>query len=476
MEKAEALWRSRIQAEKEEKEEAARRRRQAEVNGARWELVRLEQQRSPDIDPGVRPVLLFRAQNAVLAAVAAATTKACSAGCGRVKHRAAFSKKQWSARAVRRCLDCVQAGGEPKICAHGKGAFDCAACISIVTREAEAEAKAEALWQKSRAAADEEDKVNTKYAEAVSVAAEECAEDVKGQTCYICTQALHWKTKEGLVRMCACRGTAGFAHVSCLAEQAKILVAEAKENNLDHKVKNERWARWYDCSLCEQEYHGVVLCALGWACWKTYVGRPETDSYRCCAMGGLGQGLESAGHYEDALTVREALLSTERRVGASEESILVTRGGLANTYSALKRDEEAMSMRQGIYSAYLELYGEDHGETLRAANNYASTLLDLGRLKEARSLLRKTISAAQRVLGEGHRLALKMRWNYAKALYKDDGATLDDLREAVGMLEDTVRTGQRVFGGAHPITKGIEFHLRKARAALRARETPPRSA
>ena len=66
-----------------------------------------------------------------------------------------------------------------------------------------------------------------KYKEAVAVAAEACAEDTRGQTCYICTQALHWKTKEGLVRMCACRGTAGFAHVSCLAEQAKILCAEA---------------------------------------------------------------------------------------------------------------------------------------------------------------------------------------------------------------------------------------------------------
>ena len=54
---------------------------------------------------------------------------------------------------------------------------------------------------------------------------EKCAEDTKGQTCYICTQALHWKTKEGLVRMCSCRGTAGFAHVSCLAEQAKIFVS-----------------------------------------------------------------------------------------------------------------------------------------------------------------------------------------------------------------------------------------------------------
>ena len=128
---------------------------------------------------------------------------------------------------------------------------------------------------------------NKKYSEAVSVAAEACAEDTKGQTCFICTQALHWKTKEGLVRGCACRGTAGFAHVSCLAEQAKILVAEALENNLDKM--NERWLRWCVCSLCEQKYHGVVQCALGWACWKTYVGRPETDQLLGLPMNLLGE-------------------------------------------------------------------------------------------------------------------------------------------------------------------------------------------
>ena len=125
-------------------------------------------------------------------------------------------------------------------------------------------------------------------------------------------------------------------------------------------------------------------------------------------------------------------------------------------------------MRQGVYSACLERYGEDHEETLRAANNYASTLLDLGRLKEARSLLRKTISAAQRVLGEGHRLALKMRRAYAQSLYMDPGAMLDDLREAVTTLEDTERIARRVFGGAHPIAAGIEHHLQNARAALQA--------
>ena len=59
--------------------------------------------------------------------------------------------------------------------------------------------------------------------------------------------------------------------MSCLAEQAKILFAEAEENNLDLKVLNARWNRWHTCSLCEQMYHGVVRCALGWACWKTYV-------------------------------------------------------------------------------------------------------------------------------------------------------------------------------------------------------------
>ena len=79
---------------------------------------------------------------------------------------------------------------------------------------------------------------------------------------------------------------------------------------------------------------------------------------------------------------------------------------------------------------------------------------------------------ARRVLGESHDLTLRMRWSYAAALYKDDGATLDDLRESVTTLEETERTMRRVLGGAHPLTTGIEADLRKARAALRARETP----
>ena len=110
---------------------------------------------------------------------------------------------------------------------------------------------------------------------------------------------------------------------------------------------------------------------------------------------------------------------------------------------------------------------------MAAANNYAASLISLQRFKEVRSLLRKTIPVARRVLGESNELTLRMKALYARALYRADDATLDDLREAVTTLEDAGRIARRVMGGAHPLTVDIEDELRDARAALRARETPP---
>ena len=122
----------------------------------------------------------------------------------------------------------------------------------------------------------------------------------------------------------------GVAHVSCLAEQAKIMVAEAEENNLGLKEGKLRFARWSSCGLCEQKYHGVVCCALGWACWKTYVGRLEADSARRMAMTQLGNGLDAAKHREDALSVREAELSTLRGIGVPEGYVLIAQPGVSS--------------------------------------------------------------------------------------------------------------------------------------------------
>ena len=84
---------------------------------------------------------------------------------------------------------------------------------------------------------------------------------------------------------------------------------------------------------------------------------------------------------------------------------------------------------------------------------------------------------ARRLFGDSHELTLNMRCNYAITLYRDDDATLGDLREAVATLEDTTLTARRVLGGTHPDTVHIVLNLRdacaRARAALRARDTPP---
>jgi len=127
-------------------------------------------------------------------------------------------------------------------------------------------------------------------------------------------------------------------------------------------------------------------------------------------------------------------------------------------------------MQRDVYFGRLKLSGEEQDTTLRAANNYVSSLIDLQRFEEAKALLRKTITVARRVLGESHELTLTMWRVYARALYMDPAATLVDLRKAVTTLEELVPTARRVLGGAHPDVEGIETSLGCARAALCARE------
>ena len=160
------------------------------------------------------------------------------------------------------------------------------------------------------------------------------------------------------------------------------------------------WNRWASCSLCEREYHGIVKCALGWACWKTYVGRPEADWARRAAMSVLGNGLDAVGHNADALVVQEAELAMKRRFGVSENAILNTQNNIANTYQSLGQSEQALQLKQDVYSGMLKLKGEESRNTILAANNYANGLLTLERYAEAKSLLRKMIPLARSVLGE----------------------------------------------------------------------------
>ena len=164
--------------------------------------------------------------------------------------------------------------------------------------------------------------------------------------------------------------------------------------------------------------------------------------------------------------MKEAELSTMRRLGNTERSILVVQTNLANTYDALGRREDALRMSRDVYSGHLRLDGEECRSTLLAATNYANSLCILQRYAEAKSLLNKMIPVAQRVYGASNDQTFRMKGCYAHTLCKDPGATLDDVREAVETLEDADRIARRVLGDAHPVAASIANALQFPRAML----------
>ena len=134
--------------------------------------------------------------------------------------------------------------------------------------------------------------------------------------------------------------------------------------------------------------------------------------------------------------------------------------------------EQALRLREDVYSGTLRLHGDEHRDSLMEANSYAYSLITLKRFAKAKTLLRKTLPVGRRILGDTHEYTFRIRSLYAEALYKDDGATLDDLREAVATLVEIEPIARRVLGTENPVTLSIVDDLQVARAALRARETP----
>ena len=259
---------------------------------------------------------------------------------------------------------------------------------------------------------------DTKAAEAAATAIKTCLVETAGQTCYICFDG-----GEGLVRGCSCRGGAGFAHLSCLVDQAKILVAGAEEKNLGPGALDAGMARWYSCSLCKQWYPAssflrprVDVLEDAWGGWRrTRFGACDERTWERFISGKTPR---------DAMSVQDAELCAARWRTRRQNSHRAVQ--YCEPYSMLGRTEEALRMRRDVYSGTLKVLGEEHEVTFTAAGNYASILLCVKRFDEAKSLLLKTMPVARRVLGESDDTMLRMRWNYAMVLFKAPSATLDD--------------------------------------------------
>jgi len=68
-----------------------------------------------------------------------------------------------------------------------------------------------------------------------------------GATCWICFE--NDDSGPPLVRDCACRGDAGFVHLSCI-----INYAETKSKQINHRIDKGAVKLWYECPTCLQGY------------------------------------------------------------------------------------------------------------------------------------------------------------------------------------------------------------------------------
>ena len=294
-----------------------------------------------------------------------------------------------------------------------------------------------------------------------AMAVRSCVADTAGEICYICRTD---GTKEGLVRGCACRGSMGAAHLSCLAQQAVL----ANEDDPSHTGAVEdldlRMGRWQTCRLCWQRYHGVVACALGWRCWHTYAPLPRGDARQFRAMGILASALIEGKRSKEALSLLQTSLADARLYFASDASqILNAQEMVSKCYNKLGQHKKALHMQREVFEGRLAL--ERTGiNTMRAAACLAYTLVALGYYREAKGFAFEQHREAKEV-PKCEQSCIELQLSFAIATWKDPGASQDDAWNAGKILDMTYRHSRLVLGMLHPATQKVREAYREFIAA-----------
>ena len=289
------------------------------------------------------------------------------------------------------------------------------------------------------------------YVKAAARAVKLCATDTAGQTCYICLG----DTGEGLVRMCACRGTSGIAHLSCLERQVQVAVQGALHNEEVDLMAMLK--RWWQCRLCEQEFYGAVACALGWACWKTYLVRPETDYLREFAMQILADLLAKGSDVKTRLSILTIILRRRHEIGDQKSVIISVRSQIADCLEKLERYDEAHDVRRANYEASADMA---EMVALHYATDLGASLVQQERMQpgaaEALEFTRDVVDRARRLWGDDHGNTHKALQIYAMALYFDTKCSPEGLAEAETIISDMARAWRRKLGPSNPGTQCME--------------------
>ena len=273
---------------------------------------------------------------------------------------------------------------------------------------------------------------------------------MEASECWVCLEATDPGGVATAPTGCACRGSAGHAHPSCLIAAAK------------HKPNAKaRHLAWMYCPTCNQSYAGPMEMGLARARWDLHRDAPEADNERLQAMGYQGLALSKSGDAVRATPIYEKLVSIMRRThGAGHVETVQHMVNLASMRAHMGEHAATIPLLEEALSALNAIEGVTYQSdpktcllTMRCMSMLSAVYCRMRQFGIAR-LCGELATHGLREAGTSVNMnaAIVLTVNAIGNL----GACLTDAGDYAGGLalhEESATMARRVFGEANPITQ-----------------------
>mmetsp|Transcript_24832 Transcript_24832/g.50935 ORF Transcript_24832/g.50935 Transcript_24832/m.50935 type:complete len:556 (-) Transcript_24832:143-1810(-) len=298
-------------------------------------------------------------------------------------------------------------------------------------------------------------------------------------TCWICLEGAADGCNEPLMRDCACRGSAGYAHVSCLIEAATL-----QDEQLRQRARTgETWQdKWECCGICLQRFYGDVNHELAMARYNLYKDHPipldengipiasspdATEDVKNDvrekegAYSHLASAYMSDGNFELALPLLETNFSLvkpqveycERRgqpISSDAREIYAEKAhSLGLCKIKLGRSDEAMMhLERG-----LQVLEAGQPETGRETAEGSACLFDIAQIhamggnpKKANEILGEVMKIREKVFGKDSKEYLRTVFNWL-------GTSIGHTKKTIAVARENADRCFRLLGPDDPLTK-----------------------
>ena len=292
-------------------------------------------------------------------------------------------------------------------------------------------------------------------------------------SCYICLENNADDNNQPLLRNCACRGDAGWAHIACLTEFAASKITE-EQRKQDPSPSFNMESIWNDCILCKTPYMQYMGLAMAKAFVKQYEHLPDTDTLRFASLYSLAKSRFDVDDYDGGieLLVRlqpmcDVLTSIGVDVRGQKGTIL---GMIGAVFLRKGKYNDALTTFERQREIAVAVYGPNSRQTECNDEMIVRLKEKIGIGKRVTDPAAELVVARQRFRESQGNIDIVYRLNmhieFVNAL-RNDGK----IQESMEQLEKVLTESRQSLGPDHPETLRFENRANEYRHMMAAGAT-----